>query len=67
MPQSRPPLRAHRARQGLSSPGREPVLKKLVLGWLTQRSEVLAFCQARPSKAAPARSWCCSPRRNNRA
>ena len=33
--------------KGLSSPGREPVLKKLVLGWLSQRSEVLAFCQAR--------------------
>ena len=29
--------------------GREPVLKKLVLGWLTQKSEVLAFCQARPA------------------
>jgi DNA-nicking Smr family endonuclease len=35
--------------KGLSSPGREPVLKKLVLGWLTQKSEVLAFCQARPA------------------
>ena len=33
--------------KGLSSPGREPVLKKLVLGWLTQKTEVLAFCQAR--------------------
>jgi len=33
--------------KGLSSPGREPVLKKLVLGWLTQRRDVLAFCQAR--------------------
>ena len=33
--------------KGLSSPGREPVLKKLVLGWLSQRQEVLAFCQAR--------------------
>lgn len=33
--------------KGLSSPGREPVLKKLVLGWLTQRREVMAFCQAR--------------------
>jgi DNA-nicking Smr family endonuclease len=33
--------------KGLSSPGREPVLKKLVLGWLSQRREVLAFCQAR--------------------
>lgn len=35
--------------KGLSSPGREPVLKKLVLGWLAQRREVLAFCQARAS------------------
>ena len=33
--------------KGLRSPGREPVLKKLVLGWLAQRKEVLAFCQAR--------------------
>jgi DNA-nicking Smr family endonuclease len=36
--------------KGLSSPGREPVLKKLVLGWLCQRSEVLAFCQARAAE-----------------
>ena len=34
--------------KGLRSPGREPVLKKLVLGWLSQKREVLAFCQARP-------------------
>ncbi len=33
--------------KGLGSPGREPVLKKLVQGWLTQRREILAFCQAR--------------------
>jgi DNA-nicking Smr family endonuclease len=33
--------------KGLGSPGREPVLKKLVLGWLAQKREVLAFCQAR--------------------
>jgi DNA-nicking Smr family endonuclease len=33
--------------KGLRSPGREPVLKKLVLGWLAQRKDVLAFCQAR--------------------
>lgn len=32
--------------KGIRSPGREPVLKKLVQGWLTQRQEVLAFCQA---------------------
>lgn len=36
--------------KGLSSPGREPVLKKLVLGWLSQRREVLAFCQARSAE-----------------
>lgn len=36
--------------KGLGSPGREPILKKLVLGWLSQRSEVLAFCQARAAE-----------------
>ncbi len=36
--------------KGLGSPRREPVLKKLVLGWLGQRQEVLAFCQARPAE-----------------
>lgn len=36
--------------KGLGSPGREPVLKKLVQGWLTQRREVLAFCQARAAE-----------------
>jgi DNA-nicking Smr family endonuclease len=35
--------------QGQHSPGREPVLKRLALGWLSQRREVLAFCQARPA------------------
>lgn len=35
--------------KGLGSPRREPVLKRLVLGWLAQRREVLAFCQARPA------------------
>jgi len=33
--------------KGYGSPGRVPVLKRLVLGWLVQRQEVLAFCQAR--------------------
>ena len=33
--------------KGLSSPGREPVLKALVPGWLSQNRDVLAFCQAR--------------------
>ena len=36
--------------KGLSSPGREPVLKKLVLGWLSQKQEVLAFCQTRAAE-----------------
>jgi DNA-nicking Smr family endonuclease len=33
--------------KGYGSPGRIPVLKRLVLGWLMQRQEVLAYCQAR--------------------
>lgn len=35
--------------KGHGSPGRIPVLKRLVLGWLAQRQEVLAYCQARNS------------------
>jgi DNA-nicking Smr family endonuclease len=33
--------------KGLGSAGREPVLKHKVPRWLTQRAEVLAFCQPR--------------------
>ena len=33
--------------KGYGSPGRIPILKRLVLGWLAQRQEVLAYCQAR--------------------
>ncbi len=36
--------------KGLRSPGREPVLKRLVHGWLAQRREVLAFCQSRAAE-----------------
>ena len=36
--------------KGIRSPGREPVLKKPVKGWLSQRKEVLAFCQARAAE-----------------
>lgn len=32
--------------KGLRSPNREPILKKKVAGWLMQRDEVLAYCQA---------------------
>lgn len=34
--------------KGLGSINKEPVLKGKVLKWLTQRAEVLAFCQAGP-------------------
>ena len=35
--------------KGLSSFNREPVLKHKVKHWLTQRDEVLAFAEARPT------------------
>lgn len=35
--------------KGLGSPGKAPVLKKKVHGWLVQKNEVLAFVQARPA------------------
>jgi DNA-nicking Smr family endonuclease len=35
--------------KGLGSPGKAPVLKHKVHGWLAQKSEVLAFVQARPA------------------
>lgn len=35
--------------KGLGSPGRTPVLKDRVPRWLLQKSEVLAFAQARPA------------------
>jgi DNA-nicking Smr family endonuclease len=35
--------------KGHGSPGREPVLKDKVKGWLVQKSEVIAFTQARAS------------------
>ena len=34
--------------KGLGSPGKTPVLKSRVQGWLMQKQEVLAFVQARP-------------------
>lgn len=33
--------------KGRGSPGREPVLKKLVAGWLMNYADVMAYCQAR--------------------
>jgi DNA-nicking Smr family endonuclease len=34
--------------KGLGSLNRQPVLKEKVMKWLTQRQEVIAFCQAPP-------------------
>ena len=34
--------------KGLSSPQRTSILRQLVRGWLAQRDEVLAYCQAKP-------------------
>lgn len=34
--------------KGLGSPGRVGILKQLSRGWLAQREEILAFCEARP-------------------
>ena len=36
--------------KGLGSPGKTPVLKSRVHGWLVQKNEVLAFVQARPAQ-----------------
>jgi DNA-nicking Smr family endonuclease len=36
--------------KGLGSPGREPVLKSKVQRWLVQKTEVLAFVQAKPAE-----------------
>jgi DNA-nicking Smr family endonuclease len=34
--------------KGLGSPGKEAVLRRLVRGWLMQKIEILAYCQAKP-------------------
>lgn len=36
--------------KGLGSPGREPILKRLVQGWLAQNRDILAFCQSRAAE-----------------
>ena len=36
--------------KGLGSPGKEPVLKAKVQGWLIQKNEVMAFVQGKPSQ-----------------
>ncbi len=36
--------------KGLGSPGKAPVLKSRVQGWLIQKAEVLAFVQAKPAE-----------------
>ena len=34
--------------KGLRSPQKTSILRQLVRGWLMQRNEVLAYCQAKP-------------------
>lgn len=34
--------------KGLGSPGKEAILRRLVRGWLMQKIETLAYCQAKP-------------------
>jgi len=36
--------------KGLRSPGGEGILKRMVAGWLAQREDVLAFCEAPPAQ-----------------
>jgi DNA-nicking Smr family endonuclease len=36
--------------KGWGSKNREPVLKRKVAGWLAQRGQVLAYCEARPAE-----------------
>jgi DNA-nicking Smr family endonuclease len=36
--------------KGNRSPAGEPVLKKKIGAWMTQRGEVMAFCEARPAQ-----------------
>jgi DNA-nicking Smr family endonuclease len=36
--------------KGRGSPGGEPVLKRRVAAWLTQRGDVMAFCEARAAE-----------------
>jgi DNA-nicking Smr family endonuclease len=36
--------------KGLRSPGGEGILKRMVAGWLAQREDVLAFCEAPPAE-----------------
>jgi DNA-nicking Smr family endonuclease len=43
--------------KGLRSPGKMSVLRQLVRGWLMQRIEVLAYCQARPQDGGEGALW----------
>lgn len=43
--------------KGLRSPGRQSVLRQLVRGWLMQRREILAFCQAPPRDGGDGALW----------
>lgn len=43
--------------KGLRSPGKMSILRQLVRGWLMQKNEVLAYCQARPQDGGEGALW----------
>lgn len=43
--------------KGLGSPGRQAILRRLVRGWLMQKQEVLAYCQAPPRDGGEGALW----------
>ncbi len=43
--------------KGFGSPGRQAVLRRLVRGWLMQKKEVLAYCQAPPGDGGEGALW----------
>lgn len=43
--------------RGLRSPGKTSILRQLVRGWLMQKNEVLAYCQAPPRDGGEGALW----------
>jgi DNA-nicking Smr family endonuclease len=52
--------------KGLRSPQKISILRQLVRGWLMQRDEVLAYCQAKPQDGGEERCWCFYVRPKNK-
>ena len=43
--------------RGLRSPGKVGILRTLVRGWLMQKEEILAYCQAKPQDGGEGALW----------